>query len=1042
MRKSIMLCTLLTSAITVFSIVAGLKFAIDSQHPIRTKGTLDGSATSLANLIAAHHGALLKEALVIARDVAVAEAADNFGEQQLTPLLRAKKLGLGNRHIMVTDFQGDLLQSTLGESKESPIDSALRDKLRAISIRTMKNGMVNTFLSLQRQPYLLAAVPMRHSDMIAGVVLVAEPLDDGLALEASALDGNGYAFLFGGRVVGTTISDSETIEDFGKSPEAASSRLKEIKVGSAAFDAASLDLPKGDMDVPMRVILLQKVENTIQLPGDAIGKAAGLGVAATFLSLMLIALPLSRKLRKSSEALAQDFNKLAAAKSLGGKLTVPRVNELSKIASAANLCLKSFFEQWAALEKEHKTTLSRVQRITEILSVESSSFDIFLAKTTMLKATIFSSLQRVKATGEVAKAAGKNAEALQSTRSDLSAMLRAVYTVRNYAEIFGLNYVSYSARQLEERITELKKSASLLTAEDLDHLSKLFEDLQKEVVAYKDLRDSTIGVNSPQEKDRQNFRLQIQWLKSISARLIGVIKSGMISSEVEPVLAEFYESAATVGLEDLRSLVLRFDRVLKTTARGLGKDVEPIAFSGNKRFLDRAATASLSDVIMHGVRNAASHGIESPEFRTKHGKPRKGQVTISSNLYADTVEFEISDDGKGVDLDKVRVKAAEKQVLGNSKLEGWSADATMEALFESGMTTSNMVTKTSGSGVGLDAVRATIAELGGGTKAMSAKDKGFTLQLWFPDRQERFRTRHSIVDIVSEFCKCAEGKSDMMQRAGMTFSLFACGADRMLVHSDAMSLAMAWHQILDGLLVACRDKCSIRVKVSRDAQPEDMMLSPPVTVSIYVVDQAGKPHFDMVDRFKGARGSVEVATSLAEAGAFIEIEPEKAVLQIAISANLNVESLPRLLRTLVLCGDESPNPRVVGKHFEKWLRGWKHEEFQIGGLSQFLEHPNELSVDICFVDEKYLQEHSESLLALQAMKGLNVVVIAEAVADAVPELVFMLSEDPLLIQGHLDDIVIKHAFDSALLRFAHDKTDRCSTLNFASDEPTLQKEAA
>jgi two-component system chemotaxis sensor kinase CheA len=196
-----------------------------------------------------------------------------------------------------------------------------------------------------------------------------------------------------------------------------------------------------------------------------------------------------------------------------------------------------------------------------------------------------------------------------------------------------------------------------------------------------------------------------------------------------------------VGELQRRALELRTTRLLRIV-EPLPRAAREIAQRGGKRVeveivgaeleLDRSILDRLSDPLVHLLRNAVDHGIETPAARTAQGKPETGRIVIEARRQKDSIRISISDDGAGIDLDRLRQRAVEAGLLHGDLAEDLPPDAIAELVFEPGLSTARAVSEISGRGVGMDAVRATIESLGGGVEITSERGAGTRTTLVVP----------------------------------------------------------------------------------------------------------------------------------------------------------------------------------------------------------------------------------------------------------------------------------------------------------------------
>jgi two-component system chemotaxis sensor kinase CheA len=167
----------------------------------------------------------------------------------------------------------------------------------------------------------------------------------------------------------------------------------------------------------------------------------------------------------------------------------------------------------------------------------------------------------------------------------------------------------------------------------------------------------------------------------------------------------------------------RFPKLARDVARQLQKKVE-LEVIGAETELDRNLVEALSDPLVHLVRNAIDHGIESPEARMAAGKPAQGQVVLSAQQEGDHVAIEVRDDGAGIDPDKIRDSAVRKGLIDPEAAARLSGDECLQLIFMAGFSTRTEVSDLSGRGVGMDVVQSKIRELSGEVQIQSEPGRG------------------------------------------------------------------------------------------------------------------------------------------------------------------------------------------------------------------------------------------------------------------------------------------------------------------------------
>ena len=201
-------------------------------------------------------------------------------------------------------------------------------------------------------------------------------------------------------------------------------------------------------------------------------------------------------------------------------------------------------------------------------------------------------------------------------------------------------------------------------------------------------------------------------------------------AQTSRLVADLQDEIMTSRMVPVWQVFDRFPRLVRDAARSVGKPVE-FTIEGKEVELDRSMLDEVGDPIVHLLRNAIDHGIETPDERRAQGKPEAGRLTLSASRDRSAVAIKVTDDGRGIDRDKVLKRAHEQGLIDPSKTE-----LTDEELFriisQAGFSTADRVTDLSGRGVGIDAVHNRVRALGGSVDMKTAPGKGTTVTLRLP----------------------------------------------------------------------------------------------------------------------------------------------------------------------------------------------------------------------------------------------------------------------------------------------------------------------
>lgn len=197
------------------------------------------------------------------------------------------------------------------------------------------------------------------------------------------------------------------------------------------------------------------------------------------------------------------------------------------------------------------------------------------------------------------------------------------------------------------------------------------------------------------------------------------------------VTTELQETIMKTRMQPIGIVFNKFPRIVRDLARSLNKKVN-LHLEGTETELDRSIIEAIKDPLTHLVRNAIDHGIEPPEIRVQVGKPPEGNLILRAYHEGGQVVIEIEDDGRGIDIEKVKKKAIEKGMISPEEAERLSEKEILSFIFKPGFSTAEKVTQVSGRGVGMDVVKTNIEKLGGSIEINTFYGKGTTVRIKIP----------------------------------------------------------------------------------------------------------------------------------------------------------------------------------------------------------------------------------------------------------------------------------------------------------------------
>lgn len=331
----------------------------------------------------------------------------------------------------------------------------------------------------------------------------------------------------------------------------------------------------------------------------------------------------------------------------------------------------------------------------------------------------------------------------------------------------AFNIIYLSMLELEEVETLAWDNAELedVKVEEID-LSKAeeveeVEDKEEELVEEKPKQEETVGKKSEkldkkQEKDdnhknpaskkthamNQSIRVDLsrldRFMNLVSELVIYRTRLEDLSTQykateiyeplenVERITSELQDLVLKIRMQPVDVVLNRFPRMIRDLSRELDKDIE-LVIRGEETELDRTVVSELAEPLVHLIRNAADHGIESRERRKELGKDEKGLINLTAYQEGNRVILIVKDDGKGLNPELIKESAESKGI----DTQGLTDREIINLVFHSGFSTVKKVTNVSGRGVGMDVVKQKISSLGGNIDVHSTVDEGstFTIQL-------------------------------------------------------------------------------------------------------------------------------------------------------------------------------------------------------------------------------------------------------------------------------------------------------------------------
>ncbi len=204
-----------------------------------------------------------------------------------------------------------------------------------------------------------------------------------------------------------------------------------------------------------------------------------------------------------------------------------------------------------------------------------------------------------------------------------------------------------------------------------------------------------------------------------------------VLSSIDRIVGDLQVAVMKTRMQPVKRLFQKFPRVVRDLAKLLNKQIELIT-EGEDTEMDKSVLEKLEEPLIHIIRNSVDHGIEPPEERELLGKPRTGIIKLKAYYQGDRIIIVIEDDGRGIDIEKVKKKALEKGIISQDRLEKMTEKEVLSLIFHPGFSTADQVSEVSGRGVGMDVVMTTVMNFRGTIDIETQKGKGTKVIMAFP----------------------------------------------------------------------------------------------------------------------------------------------------------------------------------------------------------------------------------------------------------------------------------------------------------------------
>jgi two-component system chemotaxis sensor kinase CheA len=281
------------------------------------------------------------------------------------------------------------------------------------------------------------------------------------------------------------------------------------------------------------------------------------------------------------------------------------------------------------------------------------------------------------------------------------------------AQNSGETHVADDAQKLQQHGQKLKEKLSQNLRVDVERIDKVM-DLAGEVVL---VRNRLLNISGYFEHQKVNDPQLESLVETVSF--------------LDRVTSDLQLAVMKMRMQPIKKVLSKFPRFVRDMSATVRKNVDLQIFGENTE-VDKTVIENIGDPLTHILRNSIDHGIESAEERTEKGKSPRGKIVINVYQKGNQIVIEISDDGRGIDVEALKAKAIEKGLITPDDAARMADDAATDIIFMPGFSTKEVATELSGRGVGMDVVKTNISQLNGYVEIKTEKDVGTTFRICIP----------------------------------------------------------------------------------------------------------------------------------------------------------------------------------------------------------------------------------------------------------------------------------------------------------------------
>jgi two-component system chemotaxis sensor kinase CheA len=380
--------------------------------------------------------------------------------------------------------------------------------------------------------------------------------------------------------------------------------------------------------------------------------------------------------------------------------------------------------QAEVLRKEEENHRN-LERASQVAAMDPDLFDTFLGESEFLLSM-----------GETLLGTGESGPLLPDVINEL---FRVVHTFKGNARVFKLAALQGAAHSAEEVLDQARGRKEPPSPSETHELRARFVQLRRTLEEFKTLAAKVLRRHFDGPAAGSGPTLKIPEAKVMQLRqsfkAIGMAadeSNAVLPRSVHDRVEEHGRLIRELTLVRIADMVVPLQLMARDLARDLGKVIGEVEIIGAEVMVDARLLTDIKGMLLHALRNAIDHGLETPGERLMAQKPEVGRIVMRCQQTEDSLIITVEDDGRGIDRSRVKERAIEQRLVSKDQAESLGDADLLELLFRPGFSTARATTDVSGRGVGMDVIRAKAVELHGSARIASVHGKGVILTLSMP----------------------------------------------------------------------------------------------------------------------------------------------------------------------------------------------------------------------------------------------------------------------------------------------------------------------